>query len=142
MNVALIQTGTPEYDAMKTLRLEVLLRPIGVPESYIDPAREAKEHLVAAFDEDALVGCCILTPHADGRIQLRQMAVDGSRQGTGVGAAILRFTETFASGAGYTELFMHARDAVIPFYEKSEYRIRGDQFFEVGIPHHVMYKML
>ncbi|GAA4330359.1 GNAT family N-acetyltransferase [Flaviaesturariibacter amylovorans] len=142
MNIQLIGVGTPEYGQMKQLRLEVLLRPIGVPESYINPEREAKEHLVAAFGQEEMIGCCVLTPQPEKRLQLRQMAVHKRWQGKGVGAAILAFCEAWATQQGFTEIYMHARDVVIPFYEKSGYGIRGEQFFEVGIPHHVMIKAI
>ncbi|GAB4091904.1 GNAT family N-acetyltransferase [Flaviaesturariibacter terrae] len=140
MEIRLIQTGTEDYERMKQLRLEVLLRPIGVPETYINPEREQHELLVGAFSNGLLVGCCVLTPHDDGRLQLRQMAVDTVLQGSGVGAKIVAFAEEEARTRGFRELFMHARDAVLGFYTKCGYRIRGEQFFEVGIPHHIMYK--
>jgi predicted GNAT family N-acyltransferase len=70
------------------------------------------------------------------------MAVDTKSQGTGVGAAIILFAEEEANKRGYKTLMMHARDVVIPFYEKCGYAVAGEQFFEVGIPHHRMEKSL
>ncbi|RYY67501.1 MAG: GNAT family N-acetyltransferase [Chitinophagaceae bacterium] len=142
MELRLLQTGTEDYEQMKRLRLEVLLRPIGVPETYINPEREQQEILLGAFNEDRLVACCVLTPVDGQRIQLRQMAVDTGLQGKGVGAQLLAFAEEVARQRGFSELFMHARDAVLGFYEKCGYTVRGEQFFEVGIPHHIMYRSL
>jgi N-acetylglutamate synthase-like GNAT family acetyltransferase len=142
MEIHLIRTGTEQYEQMKRLRLEVLLRPIGVPESYINPEREEKELLVGAFEGGQMIGCCVLTAVDDERLQLRQMAVDTEVQGKGVGAQIVAFAEGIARERGFKELFMNARDAVLEFYTKCGYTIRGAQFFEVGIPHHVMYKTL
>jgi len=39
-------------------------------------------------------------------------------------------------------LMMHARDPVLNFYKKCGYEIYGEQFFEVGIGHHKMQKVL
>lgn len=142
MVARLLQTGTDEYEQMKQLRLEVLLRPIGVPETYIDPERERRDWLIGAFEGETLLGCCILSRVDEARVQLRQMAVDTKVQQKGVGAQILAFAEQVARGQGFTELFMHARDAVLGFYEKCGYTIRGDQFFEVNIPHHLMFRVL
>ncbi|TCJ19124.1 GNAT family N-acetyltransferase [Flaviaesturariibacter flavus] len=142
MEIHLIEVDTPEYEQMKRLRLEVLLRPIGVPETYIDPEREAKELLVGAFEDGRMIGCCVLTPVDAQRLQLRQMAVDTVVQGKGVGAQIVAFAEGIARERGFSELFMHARDAVLDFYSKCGYTVRGEQFFEVGIPHHIMYRSL
>lgn len=140
MEIQLIEVNTPDYEQMKNLRLEVLLRPIGVPETYINPDREANELLVGAFEGEKMIGCCVLTPVGQQRLQLRQMAVDTSVQGKGVGARIVAFAEGIARERGFTELFMHARDAVMEFYTKCGYSVRGGQFFEVGIPHHIMFK--
>jgi N-acetylglutamate synthase-like GNAT family acetyltransferase len=142
MEIRLLATGTSDYEQMKRLRLEVLLRPIGVPETYINPARERNELLVGAFEGEEMIGCCVLTPVNETQLQLRQMAVATEQQGKKVGARIVTFAEEVAREKGFSELFMNARDAVLDFYTKCGYTIRGEQFFEVGIPHHLMYKAL
>lgn len=142
MQLTTIATATPEYEAMKALRIRVLLDPIGVPHSYINPQKEAGDVLIGAFDAGVLTGCCILT-HVDAdTMQLRQMAVDTSLQRKGAGAAIVRFAEKLAGEKGYHLLMMHAREPVTGFYQKCGYRIAGERFFEVGIPHYKMEKDL
>jgi predicted GNAT family N-acyltransferase len=140
MTIRIISTDEPDYEQMKELRLAVLLNPIGVPSSYINPEKEKEDILVAAFDNGQMTGCCILTPVGEDILQLRQMAVDTKLQGTGVGAAIIEFAEDIARKRSVRLLMMHARDVVIPFYEKCGYEVAGEQFFEVGIPHHRMEK--
>jgi N-acetylglutamate synthase-like GNAT family acetyltransferase len=142
MTIRLITTGDRDYEQMKALRLEVLLNPIGVPSTYINPEKEKNDFLVAAFDNDNMIGCCLLTPLDEETLQLRQMAVDTKMQGTGVGAAIIEFAEEVAREKGAGLLMMHARDVVIPFYEKCGYTIAGEQFYEVGIPHHRLEKRI
>jgi predicted GNAT family N-acyltransferase len=142
MTIRTIETTDPEYEQMKALRLEVLLNPIGVPSSYIDVEKEKNDILLGAFDADQMIGCCILSPVDDSTLQLRQMAVDTRKQGTGVGAAIIEFAEDVCRKRGIKLLMMHARDVVIPFYEKCGYEVAGEQFFEVGIPHHRMEKKI
>jgi predicted GNAT family N-acyltransferase len=70
------------------------------------------------------------------------MAVETKKQTSGVGRAIVFFAENIAKEKGYVLLMMHARDAVIPFYQKCGYHISGNGFEEVGIPHHRMEKQL
>lgn len=142
MEIHLFSTDDAAYKEMVNLRLNVLLRPIGAPESYINPEKERSEILVGAFEEGILIGCCVLTPHNDALIQLRQMAVRQDFQGKGVGTAIVAFAEKTALEKGFHRLMMHARDVVIPFYEKSGYTITSEQFKEVGIEHHRMEKEL
>jgi len=142
MTIQTIKVGTPAYEMMIDLRMEVLLNPIGIPRTYINPEKEQQDILVAAFEGEEIMGCCILTPIDDQAIQLRQMAVKQTSQGTGIGAAIVAYAESTAKEKGYKTLFMHARDAVIPFYEKQGYHIEGQGFTEVNIPHHKMKKEL
>ena len=142
MQLKIISISTPEYEAMKTLRAEVLLKPIGVPLTYIDPEKEAADILLGAFDKEDIIGCCILTHVDDDTLQLRQMAVDTRRQGTGVGAAIIAFAEDTAKAKGYKTLMMHAREPVVSFYQKCGYRTSGERFFEVSLPHFKMEKRL
>lgn len=127
---------------MIDLRMKVLLDPIGIPRSYIDPEKEKADYLIAAFEGADMIGCCILTPVDSSTIQLRQMAVNTILQKKGVGTALVSFAEVFSKEKGYQKLMMHARDSVLDFYKKCGYSISGPQFFEVGIGHHKMEKEL
>lgn len=142
MHIQLINIHDEAYQQMQHLRWRVLLDPIGVPRSYMDPEREKNDMLLAAFENEKMIGCCILSTVDADTIQLRQMAVDNNRQHSGAGRAIISFAEALAREKGYAILMMHARDAVIPFYEKCGYHITGNGFTEVGIPHHRMEKAL
>ena len=142
MQLRIIYTGTSEYKAMIDLRMKVLLDPVGIPRSYINPEKEKEDILIGAFDGEQLTGCCILTHVDQNMLQLRQMAVDDSLQNKGVGASIVGYAETIAKERGYSTLMMHARDTVMGFYERCGYHVDGEQFFEVGISHHKMKKQL
>jgi predicted GNAT family N-acyltransferase len=137
-----INIDTPAYEEMVQLRMHVLLEPIGIPHSYIDPVKETNDLLIGAYEDGRLIGGCILTKISDTTVQLRQMAVASSLQKKGIGTAILHFAENTARERGYHILMMHARDTVLPFYEKCGYQVAGEQFFEVGIAHHKMQKAL
>jgi predicted GNAT family N-acyltransferase len=142
LQFGLIQTGTPAYEAMIDLRMKVLLEPIGIPRSYIDPVKEASDTLVGAYQETQLIGCCILTRLDESTVQVRQMAVSASQQQKGIGRAVLSFAETLARNQGYQVLKLHARETVVGFYRKCDYAIVGNPFVEVGIRHWVMQKGL
>lgn len=137
-----IKVGTPAYEQMIALRMKVLLDPIGIPRTYIDPQKEAADLLIGAYENGQLVGCCILTILSDNMVQLRQMAVDTCLQNQGIGAALLYFAEGAARQSGFHRLVLHARDTVLWFYAKCGYRIAGEPFSEVGIGHHKMEKEL
>lgn len=142
MYTRIIEHNSNEYSQMIQLRISQLLEPIGVPASYIQQENEKSDILIGAFEENELIGCCILSPKDDNVIQLRQMAVRSEYRGQGIGAAIIVFAEAVAKEKKFSILVMHARDQVIDFYKKCGYEIYGNHFFEVGIGHHKMQKQL
>lgn len=142
MEVRIIEFNSSDYEQMVQLRIEALLNPIGIPASYIVPEKEQHDIFIGAFEEEEIIGCCVLTPLENGVMQLRQMAVRGDYQGKGIGAAIIECAEDVARENEFEMLMMHARDPVIDFYKKCGYRIIGEQFFEVGMGHHKMQKQL
>lgn len=142
MVIKILEHGSPAYEEMIRLRYEVLLQPIHVPLSFIKPEKEKNDILIGAYAQEKLIGCCVLTKIDAHTIQLRQMAVATSYQGKGIGAAIVAYSEKVAQQENFATIMMHARDAVLNFYERCGYSIAGPQFFEVGIPHHKMQKQL
>ena len=142
MKITIIQYGSEEYNKMITLRMEVLRIPLGLSFSDEDLKKEEQDILVGAFEEDKIIGCCVLTEKYDYTLQLRQMAVDPARQGQKIGKVLLDFAEQLAKDKGYTTLMMHARKVATGFYLKCGYVISGAEFTEVGIPHYKMEKKL
>jgi predicted GNAT family N-acyltransferase len=142
MEIRAIEMSGPEYTAVYKLRDRVLRQPIGLSLDEEDLSAEVSEFTLAAFDAEALMGCVMLRPLRDGEMKLRQMAVYPEFQGRKVGAALVAAAEAFAREKGFDVMSMHARDYAIPFYEKSGYRVEGEGFEEVGIPHHLMLKKL
>ena len=84
----------------------------------------------------------MLLEEKPGQARLRQMAVLNDLQGKGIGRALMNFAENIARDRGFRTICMHARSNAVGFYEKVGYRIVGDQFMEVTIPHYVMEKKL
>ena len=142
MEIKIIKHSSPDYEQLVQLRIKTLLDPIGVPASYIVKEKEKDDTFIAAFENNEIIGCCVLTKIDNDTIQLRQMAVNNDQQGKGIGAAIVDYAEAVAKENGYSILMMHARDPVIDFYKKCGYQIVGEQFFEVGIGHHKLEKKL
>jgi predicted GNAT family N-acyltransferase len=138
----MIDHGTKEYQQMVNLRNEILRKPLGLSFSAEDLEREKEDILMGAFEDDRLLGCCLLTRIDDGTVRLRQMAVPNGMQGKGVGRALMIFAENIARDLGYKKLCMHARKTATGFYEKLGYAVSGDEFMEVTIPHYIMEKAL
>ena len=122
--------------------MDILRKPLGLELSTEDLAKEKHDILIGAFDEDEMIGCCILTQCDPESLRLRQMAVQKKLQRRGIGDSILTFAENIARDKGYKNIMMHARDTAVGFYEKFGYQIKGGHFTEVNIPHLVMEKSL
>jgi len=142
MAIKQIDHGTKEYKMMVQLRDDILRTPLGLSFTKEDLDHEKDDILIAAFDDDVILGCCLLTQTTTDTVKLRQMAVKNNLQGKGIGQAILNFAETLARDKGFKKLTMHARDTAIGFYERCGYKIHGEQFIEVSVPHHAMEKRL
>jgi predicted GNAT family N-acyltransferase len=138
-----ITTADPLYAAEKDLRNRALRLPLGLALSDKDTSGEEKQtHLVALDDAGAVVACVLLVIPGDGTAHIRQMAVDESRRGRGIGAGLIGHAEQTACGLGIRRMTMHARVYARGFYERLGYRAVGDIFTEVTIPHIEMEKDL
>lgn len=142
MGLKQIDYGTPQYQQMIKLRNSILRQPLGLNLTSEELEKEKEDILIAAFDDEEMLGCCVLTHLDPQTIRLRQMAVQGNLQGKGIGASIMSFAENLARDKGYKQMRMHARDTAIGFYEKFGYEVTGKEFSEVNLPHHIMQKSL
>jgi len=143
MLIHLIDFATPEYDEAVALRDEVLRRPLGL---HFTPEQLATEydqlHLVAYNNHNTLVGYINLTPQENQVVQMRQVAVLPALQGSGIGTKMVIESEKIAKERGYNKMILHARDTAVPFYLRLDYRVVGEPFEEVSIPHFHMEKMI
>lgn len=137
----LIEHGSPIYREAVALRDEMLRNPWGrVTTAEEEAAEEAFTH-VAGFVGAELCATCLLVVEV-GRIRMKRVAVAPSWQGMGIGTAMLEFCEAHARGVGASEMYAHARDSAVRFYERAGYGTEGEYFDEVGIPHLLVRKRL
>jgi thiamine transport system ATP-binding protein len=73
-------------------------------------------------------------------VQLRAMATDGGRRGTGLGGRLLErgVERAFASGAEL--VWARARDSALDFYRRHRFEVVGDGFVDdtTALPHHLI----
>jgi len=105
---------------------------------------------VGAWEDDLLVGCATVFPQpwpgndlapAEPRSwRLRGMAVDPSRQGSGVGRLVLAEGIAAAREGGSPLLWANARTSALGFYERMGWRVVGEEFIasDSGLPHKPM----
>ena len=142
MGLKQIDYGTKEYQQLLELRYAILREPLGLGFNEEELQKEKDYLHIASFEDDELLGCCMLVEVNRNTLQLRQMAVKDNLQRKGIGASIIYFAEKLSKDKGYKKIMMHARDSAIGFYEKFGYTVKGEPFIEVNVPHHVMEKLL
>ena len=142
MALKIIDHGTAEYQQIIRLRDEILRKPLGLSFTQEELENEKSNLHIAAYEDDQMLGCCMLVEEDPQTVRLRQMAVINDLQGKGIGRALMQFAENLARDRGYKKITMHARKNASGFYEKMGYRKKGDEFVEITISHYVMEKEL
>ena len=127
---------------MVELRNSVLRKPLGLTFSKTELDREKDNIHIGVFKDGELLGCCMLIPDGSEKMRLRQMAVLNELQGKGIGKELIGFAESYSRRNNYKILSMHARKTAAGFYQKLGYKIIGDEFIELSIPHYIMEKVL
>jgi len=142
MALKMIDHGSKEYQQMINLRYNILRKPLGLNFTPDELEKEKNNVLIGVFEDDQLLGCCMLVKEDNKKMRLRQVAVPNNQQGKGVGRALMSFAENISRDLGYTKIVMHARKTAIPFFEKLGYKVTSEVFDEITIPHHIMEKEL
>jgi predicted GNAT family N-acyltransferase len=135
-----IDFATPEFDAAIQLRHRVLRAPLDLVFSTQEIANEHAWLHFGYWVEDELVGYLQMVPLGNNVWKMRQVAVDASVQGRGIGSKLVACTEAAMVPLGCQKISLHARMAAVPFYLRLGYVTEGDEFTEVGIPHLKMSK--
>lgn len=124
------------------LRDEVLRKPLNLSFTEEELNAEGEQIHIVAIHNEQVVGVLLLVPKPNSIIKMRQVAVKPEIQNMGIGAKMLTFSEKIALQKGFLKMELHARETAVPFYLKHQYRVEGDTFMEVGIPHFKMFKNL
>lgn len=142
LTTLVVPYGSDEYRAALDLRDRLLRQPLGLRFTEEELRQDRKDyHIVTKLDEQ-VIGCLILTPHEDGMIKMRQVAVDEQFQRQGVGQALVEDAEFFAREKSFKTIYCHARDTAVAFYEELGYHKVGNTFISVTIEHWRMEKEL
>jgi GNAT superfamily N-acetyltransferase len=142
LEIRRFKQSDPEYLLSLILRYKILRIPLGLTFSSADLAKDKDDVHIGAFDGDILLASLILTDMGDGAVKMRQVAVDDSYQGKGIGRNLVKYADDYARDKGYKLVHCHARDTAKEFYLKQGYKVVGNEFTEVGIKHYYMEKAL
>ena len=129
-----------EYTKALNLRDRVLRQPLGLEFTTEELKKDEYDTHFGLFKDDIIQACLILTKNENGRMKMRQVAVDERLQGNGLGKELSLAAEKYAWQQGFNIMFCNARKTAVPFYQKLGYHVVGSEFIEVNIPHYLMEK--
>ncbi len=133
---------SPEYTKALELRYRILRVPLGLEFTPEELEKDKHDIHLGLFENDKILACITLTRCDNNRMKMRQVAVEEAEQGKGLGRELSAAGEKYALENGFEIMFCNARKTAVPFYESMGYRIIGDEFTEVNIPHYTMEKKL
>jgi len=142
IKIETIAHDSDDYWQALLLRDGLLRSPLGLDYSDEDVAAEADQVHVVARERGEIVGTLLLKSGGGALVQMRQVAVSSKKQGRGIGKDLVKFAEALVWTERGDEIFLHARESVIGFYESLGYVGEGEEFIEVGIAHLKMRKVL
>ncbi len=137
-----IQHTAPQYQQVMELRDEILRKPLGLSIKNDDNSRDLIDTIFIAEYNGKVIGCLLVHPLEDSKVQLRAMAVYNEWQGQSIGKRLVLAAEAYIIEQAYSCIILHARKVALGFYLGLGYTIAGDEFTEVGIPHFMMEKSL
>lgn len=141
VQIKLITYGSSDYWNWVRLREIVLRLPLLKRFSMQDLAQDRDEIIFGIYDYHKIIGGAQLVVQTN-KAKMRQVAVSHAYQNKGFGNIMLQRIEEWSLKNHIQTIYCHAREQASSFYLRNGYRIRGDMFMEVGIPHFYMEKLL
>lgn len=132
-----VPCGSSEYQQNLLLRDKVLRKPLGMDLFTEDLSAEKEYRHFSAVENGQVIGTMMLLPDPDATdaMRMKQVAVEESCRGKGIGARLWELAKSVAKREGAGRVTVHARKTAVGFYEKLGFFVTGEEFLEVGIAH-------
>ena len=124
------------------IRQRVFIVEQQVPEALEIDELEAMCHYVTGYRDQRAVATGRIYPKQPHQAKFQRIAVEADQRGQRIGALLLQEMERYAQQQGFTEALLDAQDHALAFYEKAGYEVCSEGFYDAGIPHHTMRKVL
>ncbi len=141
-SIRIFKYHSDEYTKALALRYRVLRKPLNLEFTKAELEKDKEDIHFGLFDREKIFACLTLTKGEEGRMKMRQVAVDDAFQSKGLGRQLAEVAEKYAKENGFAIMYCNARKVAVAFYEKMGYNIVSDEFTEVNIPHYTMEKQL
>jgi len=117
-----------EWEDYYDLRYRILRAPLGKERgSERNDGDESGLHF-ALFDKKLIVGIARLDRLDEVTSQVRFVAIEKTKQGTGLGKKLMTSIENEATALGHARMILHARDYALPFYLNLGYENHGESY--------------
>lgn len=136
-----ITHGSHDYQKCVSLREDILRKPLGLDFTCEELEKEKAHIHIGGFVGDDLCATAVLVPQ-NNVLKMQRVAVREDLQGKGIASAMMKFCEDYALEKGFKEIYCHARETAVPFYQKNHYLPDGEPFMETTIPHRKMRKTI
>lgn len=137
----IIEHDSSEYKIAIHLSEEILRKPLGLTFSQEELEKEKRYIQIVGLIGNEVVTTVALVPEGD-NLKMRRVVVRDGFQRQGIASRMMKFCEDYARENGFKEIYCHARDTAVPFYQKNHYVPEGEYFEEQTIPHRKMRKIL
>ena len=137
-----IDLNSAAYQLTLKLREAILRTPLGLTLSKEDTADDHQHIHIGAFNQDQLIGCVIIAPlqNEHGTFRIRQMAINETFQGQGIGRALVLNAEKIVKQQSGKRIVLDARVSAQGFYEALRYTVISEPFIHKTIAHIIMEK--
>jgi len=140
MELKRFEHNSPGYWLTVALRDKILRQPLNLTFSDEELQGEVSSQHLALVNDNVVLACLVLKPISGKEIKMRQVAVDTTVQGQGLGSRLVQVAEEYAKDQGFTIISCHARYTAQDFYERLGYQVVGELFKELDIDHFKMIK--
>jgi len=124
-----------EQQALQCIRRAVFIEEQGVPLDLEWDGEDAHAiHFLLTDKQNQAIACARLLKSG----QIGRMAVMPDYRHSGLGKQLLLYVIDWAKKQTYPDLFLHAQNHAIPFYERMGFEVQGQEFMDANIPHHNM----
>ncbi|MCW9012371.1 MAG: GNAT family N-acetyltransferase [Gammaproteobacteria bacterium] len=132
-----------EFEKYFELRWRMLRAPWNEPRGSEKDIDECNSFHLMAIENKDVIAVARLQFINKNQAQLRYMAVDDSQQNKGIGKRLLQQMENYSIQQQANEIFLHARENAVGFYEKRGYKfIEKSYLLFDSIQHYKMSKKL
>jgi GNAT superfamily N-acetyltransferase len=142
MEIRQYQYGSDDYQKSIILRDAILRKPLGMIFTREFLALDRDDLHYGIFINGNIVSTISFKVLNSDKVKMRQVATDLNFQNIGLGSKLLQFCEVELAKLNFKLIEAHARENAIKFYLKNNYKITSNEFYEIGIKHFKVEKVI